>query len=172
MATAVQIPLAEYLATNYEPDMEYVDGELVERNVGKWDHSRVQTLLVIMLSNAYEASLKVWPSTEWRFQVSPTRVRIPDVTLVYAGPQPDVLQDAPLLVIEVLSPGDSYATTKRKCAEYVALGMRTVWIVDPETRTAQVWRDGGWYEEDVLRVEGTPIELELRALWARLDGVR
>ena len=45
MATAVVVSLAECLETSYRPDCEYVDGELRERNVGKWEHARVQWLL-------------------------------------------------------------------------------------------------------------------------------
>ncbi len=39
MDVATLIPLEEYLRTSYEPDMEYVDGVLVQRNVGKCSHS-------------------------------------------------------------------------------------------------------------------------------------
>ena len=45
MASAIQIPVSEYLDTTYRPDREYVDGELRERNVGKWEHARMQWLL-------------------------------------------------------------------------------------------------------------------------------
>ena len=31
MATVVHIPVSEYLRTSYEPDCDYLDGELVER---------------------------------------------------------------------------------------------------------------------------------------------
>ncbi len=34
MATAVHIPLSEYLQTTYRPDRDYIDGELKERNPG------------------------------------------------------------------------------------------------------------------------------------------
>ena len=34
MSVGTLVPLAEYLATAYDPDVEYVDGVLVERNVG------------------------------------------------------------------------------------------------------------------------------------------
>ena len=36
MATSTQISIAEYLATVYRPDCEYIDGELLEKNMGKW----------------------------------------------------------------------------------------------------------------------------------------
>jgi hypothetical protein len=45
MATEIHIPLAEYLETSYRPDREYIDGEVRERNAGKWEHARVQWLL-------------------------------------------------------------------------------------------------------------------------------
>jgi hypothetical protein len=33
------VSLEEYLRTSYDPDMEFVDGVLVERNVGDWLHA-------------------------------------------------------------------------------------------------------------------------------------
>ena len=44
MATVLQTPLSDYLGITYRPDREYVDGEIRERNVGKWEHARVQAL--------------------------------------------------------------------------------------------------------------------------------
>jgi hypothetical protein len=46
MAAATRVTLAEYLASDYHPDREYVDGELLERNEGKRRHSRTQARLV------------------------------------------------------------------------------------------------------------------------------
>jgi hypothetical protein len=34
-----RVSLKEYLATSYDPDVEYVDGVLEERNIGDWLHS-------------------------------------------------------------------------------------------------------------------------------------
>jgi hypothetical protein len=45
MATSTIVPLDQYLGTAYEPDVEYVDGQLVERHVGEYDHSILQSLL-------------------------------------------------------------------------------------------------------------------------------
>jgi hypothetical protein len=49
MATITIVPVEEYLRTTYEPDMEYVDGQLVERHVGEWSHSLLQTALAALL---------------------------------------------------------------------------------------------------------------------------
>ncbi len=81
MSTAVHISLDEYLNTDYEPDCDYVDGVLEERNVGKNRHSRTQGLLTIWLgSREKEHGHKVL--VEQRVQVSRSRMRIPDICLV------------------------------------------------------------------------------------------
>jgi hypothetical protein len=51
MATVIHIPLHEYLSTSYRPDCEYVDGEVRGRNVGKYEHARVQALLARWFGN-------------------------------------------------------------------------------------------------------------------------
>jgi len=38
------VSVEEYLNTSYRPDCDYLEGELLERNVGEWDHSRLQGL--------------------------------------------------------------------------------------------------------------------------------
>ena len=40
------MPVEEYLRTVYEPDAEFVDGAIVERNPGENPHSMVQVRLV------------------------------------------------------------------------------------------------------------------------------
>jgi len=41
MIIATHITLEEYLKTIYEPDADYIDGEIEERNVGEYDHNTV-----------------------------------------------------------------------------------------------------------------------------------
>lgn len=43
MATAPSlIPIEEYMHTSYSPDCEYIDGLIVERNVGQGKHAYAQ----------------------------------------------------------------------------------------------------------------------------------
>lgn len=68
MATAATVPLSEYLETSYRPDCDYLEGELLERNVGEWDHSRLQALLTgFLLSREKQWGIQV--VTEQRIQV-------------------------------------------------------------------------------------------------------
>ena len=40
MSISAALSVDEYLTTSYRPDCEYLEGELLERNVGEWEHSR------------------------------------------------------------------------------------------------------------------------------------
>ena len=42
MATAIFVPVDQYLRGQYEPDAEYVDGEIEERPMGQFDHASWQ----------------------------------------------------------------------------------------------------------------------------------
>ena len=137
MATALHIPLNEYLGISYRPDREYVDGEIRERNVGKWEHARLQLVLGAWFF-MHEKQWGITSSTEQRVRVSESRVRVPDVVVLTAGAQPDVLSDPPLLVIEILSPDDSYSDTQERAQDYRAMGVETVWIIDPKTRSGRM----------------------------------
>jgi hypothetical protein len=58
MPAATLISVSEYLSTTYRPDCDYVDGEVMERNLGERDHSRIQARL-IMLFGTREAELGI-----------------------------------------------------------------------------------------------------------------
>jgi Uma2 family endonuclease len=167
MATILQIPLEEYLGTSYRPDREFVDGEIRERNVGKYEHARVQALLAAWF-NQHENAWGAQVVTEQRVQVSPTRVRIPDVALLTPGAQPDVLTDPPLLVIEILSPDDSYSDTQERAQDYREMGVETVWIIDPKTRTGRMCSGREWVEAERLEAKGTALYVNLSEIFSQV----
>ena len=171
MAASVQILLSEYLHTSYRPDREFVDGELVERNVGKFEHARVQFLLALWFGR-HERDWNIVGLTEQRVQVSQVKVRIPDLVLICAGSAPDVLIDPPLLVVEILSPDDTYFDVHARASEYLAMGIENVWLVDPSTRTAKVCHKEAWAETRRPEIAGTDIHVEIARLFEDLDASR
>jgi Uma2 family endonuclease len=167
MATTSPVSLSEYLQTSYRPDREFVDGELRERNVGKWEHARVQWLLAAWFSN-HEKQWGITGSTEQRMQVSVSAVRIPDLVVLTAGPQPDVLVDPPLLVIEILSPDDTYSDPQERAQDYRNMGVETIWIIDPKTRSGRMCTGLVWAESRRLSVAGTPLYVELEEIFSQI----
>jgi Uma2 family endonuclease len=167
MASTIQIAIDDYLKKTYRPDREYIDGEIRERRVGKWEHARLQALLVIWFGT-HEEEWGIQVATEWRTRVSQTRIRVPDLVAVPRTPQPEVLTSAPLLVIEILSPDDSYADLQDRCQDYRRMGVPTVWLIDPTTRSARMCSDDTWTEVRRLTAPGTEMYVDIDELFARL----
>lgn len=82
------ISVEEYLNTSYDPDLEYVDGVLVERNEVRWLHSLVQRNIILAFGRKYPA---VFAVPELRSKTRATRFRIPDIAVLLNPPQTDVL---------------------------------------------------------------------------------
>jgi Uma2 family endonuclease len=164
MATTL-VSVDEYSRTSYpDGDCEYVDGEIVERNVGEIDHANLQSRILIYLANHYP---NFWAAVEVRVQVKSKRFRIPDVTLV-AGPQPAgrIITAPPHLVVEVLSPDDRAEAVQAKIDDYLAFGIPYVWVVNPKTgrgyvHTAEAARDA---KDGILRTAEPATELPLYEL--------
>ena len=51
MDATTLISVEEYLSSGYDPDMDYVDVELEDRNVGEKDHAKLQLYLNYGLSS-------------------------------------------------------------------------------------------------------------------------
>ena len=105
-----------------------------------------------------------------RVQVCPTRFRIPDVCVMPAGWRLRG-QKTPLLCLEVKSEEYNLEREVARAQDYLQMGVREVWIFDPEKRVAYVLRGDTTTEqrEGSLRLAGTAIELDLASLFAVLD---
>jgi Uma2 family endonuclease len=173
-ATAVSLPyltVDEYLSSSHEPDADYVDGVLEERNLGEMDHADLQSEIVTIFRN-HRADWKVKAFTELRVQVAATRFRVPDVCILHASqPRTPIVRNAPLLCIEVLSPEDRFSSSRRKYQDYLDMGVHEVWVFNPESRTVFVLRGDTMTEhrDGSLNLQGTQIELSLPKVFAALD---
>jgi Uma2 family endonuclease len=159
MPTAVS--MEEYLGTTYRPDCEYVDGELLERNVGEWDHSRLQTLLAGYIFER-EQEWGVVVVTALRVQVKAGRIRVPDITVVAAPASgTPILLDPPLLCIEILSRDDRMGEMQERIQDYLAFGVPHVWVLDPKARRGFIYTVEGMTEakDGVLRAAQISVPL-------------
>jgi Uma2 family endonuclease len=166
MASATLIPVEEYFRTTYRPDREYLEGALVERNVGERDHSALQMALAAYLfSRRKQWRIVVLP--EQRVQVKPRRYRIPDITVLNASdPNEPIVHTAPLLCIEILSREDSMLDMQDRLDDYFGFGVPCVWIVNPRSHKAYICMPGQMIEtaDGILRAPGTDITVPLSEL--------
>jgi Uma2 family endonuclease len=126
-----RVPLEVYLTTSWEPDAEYVDGVIEERPMGEWNHADWQAaVLEYFRKRRAEWNIRVAP--ELRVQVSASRFRVPDVTVLDRNqPLEQVISRPPIAVIEILSPEDAIARMLKKLREYQQMGIQTILILDP-----------------------------------------
>ena len=133
MAALTLVSPAEYLRTPIDGlDREYVDGELVERSMPTYLHSKVQAILCALFL-ALGRRFPIFPAPELRLAIGSQRLyRIPDVS-DFTGDEPNepVPSNPPLVAIEILSPDDRLAETLKKFDEYHQFGVAHIWLIDP-----------------------------------------
>lgn len=166
------ISLDQYLHETWDPDREFVDGEVVERNPGEKDHAAWQGALQRLLSNwRQSANIRIYP--ELRLQTSSTHFRIPDILAIERNaPDEQIITYPPLLCVEILSPEDRISRIEIKVEEYLRMGVRAVWIIDSRTGTAYQCAGSAfadWKPVDTLMIPGTPVALALKDVLADLD---
>jgi Uma2 family endonuclease len=165
------VPVAEYLASPFHPDREFLEGVLLQRNVGEWDHGRLQALLVAYFI-LRERKLGLRAATEVRVQVLPDRFRVPDVCLVRAdSPREQILRTAPFLCIEVLSPEDTLMELQARVDDFLLFGVPYVWVIDPRERRGWVYTKESitLAKDAVFRTTNPDISLNLAEVFADED---
>lgn len=143
------IPVEVYLRSSYEPDAEYVDGEIENRPIGEYDHaSWQQAIQRWFLQHEQEWNVRVRP--ELRVQVAQNRYRVPDVTVLdRKQPIEQIITHPPVAVFEILSPEDSMMRLTRKLGDYSKMGVPHIWVIDPASK--QAWR----FHENQLNLTST-----------------
>jgi Uma2 family endonuclease len=131
MATTTFVPIETYLRMESEPDCEYVDGQIEERPMPEYDHSSWLSALILFFS-AQRKAWNVRSRAELRVRVSPTRFRVPDLTVLSrSAPIEQIIVTPPLAVFEILSPENRMAAMMEKFADYERMGIAGIWIIDP-----------------------------------------
>jgi Uma2 family endonuclease len=166
MSQATLISAQEYLHTSYDPDCEYVDGEVIERNVGETDHSKLQMAVAAFFYALRHQEFVTYP--ECRVQVSRTRYRVPDITVTIGEAEGRIIRQPPFLVVEVFSPEDRIGYILEKVRDYIAFGVPNIWLIDPQRR-AYLGTEAGLLEvTGALVTKEPPVTLPLASLWQEL----
>jgi Uma2 family endonuclease len=157
MPTSELISVSEYLHTSYRPDCDYVDGLVLERDLGERDHSAFQMAISAYLYyRRKQWDIQVFP--EWRVQVAATRFRVPDICVVLGQEEQEpILRKPPFICIEILSSEDRISRMQERVDDYFAFGGPYVWMVDPRNRKGFRCTPQGMIETQVFRTENPEI---------------
>ena len=119
---------------------------------------------------ALEAELGIVVYPQLRTQVSEENLRVPDVLVLLASdPKDRIDRVAPQLCIEILWPDDRMMQMNEKIEDYLRMGVRAVWVLDPSTRKAFVADGEGTRTVKTLVYPGSGIELQVESVFAELD---
>jgi Uma2 family endonuclease len=153
----------EYLRTSFpDLDREYRDGELVERSLPDYPHSRTQAILGSTFA-ALRDRFPLFTCIGLRLKLRARLILIADVC-AFLGSEPcSVPETPPLVAIEILSQDDRMAAVREKLEEYRAWGVQHVWLVDPYQRRLYTCDAGlaevGSFRVPELDLDITPAEI-------------
>ena len=172
MATAPALMTVEqYLQSDWSPDVDFVDGNLQDRNVGEKDHGRVQ-LSVALWFAAREQQLHLEPVTEARLLIAANRARVCDVA-VFPMDTPDeqVATTPPLICIEIMSPRDCLSRSINVLEDYRTMGVAHIWLIDPQERLTYTFGPNGLQQQEdrIYRIPGTASAVDVNVLFEDLD---
>jgi Uma2 family endonuclease len=201
MAITTAQPTTERLIVDWEgylslPDdlthYEIIDGEVIPLASPTLKHQMVSRELfkrLDALTTARKLGQILYAPFDFVVRRAPVRTRQPDLFFLsrerlhdwaQLQEQPR-LEFAPDLVIEILSPSETYTYWSEKLQDYFALGVPEVWLVDIDKRAIEVqvreaggYRSLGWFagEEMVPSQVLAGLELKPAEVFAVLDELK
>lgn len=178
---------ATYADLEQVPDTkvaELIDGDLIVSPRPASPHARATTALGFRLANAFDGPPGGGRPGGWWLLFEPELhfgkdVLVPDVAgwrheRMARIPNVAAFTLAPDWICETTSPSTGMVDRARKMPIYARQGVGHLWIVDPSTRTLEIYRlhDGGWVVAGThggdASVQGEPFEaitLALGDLW-------
>lgn len=142
--------------------VEYWHGEVVEKTVPTWLHAVLQALLAEILQRAgYKAGSEVDLRLSRNFAPRPDVIAGRQSITTRYPTQPEEVE----IVVEILSPDDKMLAVLEKCERYVALGIKQIFVADPESETAWVWN------RERKQLDRTEVWTLTNGEIIRLDGV-
>ena len=150
--TARPITPEEFLAHPDRDLCELVNGQLVETHMsmesvwiqGEVHHQLRQFVTAHQLGKVYPDGLTYRCFAE--LAADPDRIRRPDCSFIRAGRTTSDqfvgghCEIVPDLVVEVVSPNDSYYDIQKRVHEFLTVGCPLVWVINPNSRMATIFR--------------------------------
>ena len=157
-----RVSLEEWIGLPDDESGEWVDGWLVEEEVGSYLHDLVIAWFIATLHGWVVPLRGSVTASNFKFVLGDARGRKPDIAVFLPGHRPSLRTKAsdrpPDIAVEVISASASDRRRDRvvKFSEYAKFGIRQYWLVDPEARTLEVFELGtdGRYASALQANEG------------------
>lgn len=141
--------------------LELVDGQLVEKPMSDLAHLVADNCKnEFVLWSMHGGGGRSFVGAPFRcFPHAPSMIRIPDVAWLsparlagYRWNQ-SFVRLVPDVAVEVVSPSDKVYDLDRKIADFLRVGVRRVWVINPEQQTVRVHRAPGDVSELLSNAE-------------------
>jgi len=142
---ANKLSLQEFLDLPESGDRyEIVDGELVPKMSPTTPHSRVQKRLLRLIDDWCNETASGEVNPEWAVALKRRQVdwiAVPDLTYISFDRVPSdwdgegVCPEIPVLVVEIISPGQTFGQMTQKATDYLLAGVDRVWVVDTQAQS-------------------------------------
>jgi Uma2 family endonuclease len=133
---------------------ELVNGILVAKPMGHYESHIAALLTYLLYQYLDEHPIGVLYDAEAPYALLPDNVRKPDISFLSFArmpggklPREAACPIAPDLAVEILSPSNTAAEMELKLKQYFASGVRLVWHIEPELRSARVFTSLNQYED-------------------------
>jgi Uma2 family endonuclease len=147
--TTSKLSLQEFLSLpESNQRYELVEGQLKPKMSPKYKHSTLQLRLLIALNQWCDQQQHGRVRPEWGVVLQRRGVDwvpVPDLTYVSSERLPQEWEEdepcpvAPELVIEIISPGQTFGSMTEKATDYLLAGVNQVWVVDTLAQSVTVF---------------------------------
>jgi Uma2 family endonuclease len=140
-----------------------IDGELCIKMSPSQTHGRIASEITRLLGNHVVERGLGWVTVEVGYHPPGERhtVLLPDVAFesrerAAQAPLPTYAPYMPDLAVEVVSPSQTLAETRRKAVVYLRHGTVMVWLIDPARQNAEIWTaaDDGTARSEIIDADG------------------
>ncbi len=148
----IKFSLQEFLDSPESSDRtELIDGEIIAKVSPTSPHSHAQKRLLIQLNDWCEETNLGEVNPEWTIALKSNGMDwapVPDVVYISYERVPadwdglGLCPGIPEIVVEIISPDQSFGEMMGKVTDYLLAGVDRVWVVEPHVNSITIFRSG------------------------------
>lgn len=169
--------VSDYLELEENPNQQLINGKLIASHSPSVMHQRVLRNLVLKLNEYAEKRGDEVLFSAIDVYLNETNVPQPDLVYILKENKNSIkekgIEGVPDLIVEIISPSNSYIDRYQKKDLYEKSGVKEYWLVDPNNATLEIYHLAAEYEMVQFVVSQgqikslllTELKLDLQELW-------